>query len=565
MGNRVFLYNPLEMGKKELFSVFSSREAQSEYLIDRIREQLNHDAVQHLLIIGPRGSGKTTLLLFLQYKIREEPRLNSSWQIVQFAEEEWGIYSLADFFSWILNKILEEYPESDLADTFDKAKKENHECPGSIEPFTNLIEEFCSRYGKKILLLTDNFDYIIKRNLNDEDRSLLRKYLLFQKQIMIIATAVSLFPEVDDYEEPFFDFFAPVYLQRLSVDQGAELIKRRAEYESGFSLEAERIVDEWESQQSKIRTITELTDGNPRLLLMLYEIMKGNPLGKILEVFNQLLDELTPYLKSVMDQLSNMQSKIVDTLARAEMGLSVSELFDLSGIPKGKLAVQLNRLEEMSFIKREKRKGKTIYVTGNKLFRTWYQMRVVRKKRRIYDLLVAMLNLFYSREEIVGRLESCPPLEEKRHFIAALGDSELKAKYTLQLARDYIKSDSYEEARSEISSIVPSSFSEAVMGLMLLGEGKFDEAEKSFKKGIETGDSQAMYNLAVLYKNQNKLDLAEKYYLLAVEQKYPHAMYNLAVLYEKQNKLDLAEKYYLLAVERKYLKAMNNLAVLYEK
>ena len=111
MGNRVFLYNPLEMNKKELFSVFSSREAQAEYLLQRIREQLDHDAVQHILIIGPRGAGKTTLLHYLQYKIKDDPVLDSSWQLVQFAEEEWGIYSLVDFFVWILERILEEFPE----------------------------------------------------------------------------------------------------------------------------------------------------------------------------------------------------------------------------------------------------------------------------------------------------------------------------------------------------------------------------------------------------------------------------------------------------------------------
>jgi TPR repeat protein/energy-coupling factor transporter ATP-binding protein EcfA2 len=563
MGNRVFLYNPLEMNKKELFSVFSSREAQADYLLQRIREQLEHDSVQHILVIGPRGAGKTTLLHFLQYKIKDDPFLDSSWQLVQFAEEEWGIYSLPDFFIWILEKIFTEYPETEIKDEFEKAKQERGALPNDIEPFTDLIERFCSRYGKKILLLTDNFDYIIKKNLNNEDRALLRKYLLLQNRIMIIATAVALFPEVEDYEEPFFDFFAPVYLHRLSVNQGAQLIKTRAEYESGFSPQAKRIIQEWNIHQSKIKTITELTDGNPRLLLMLYEIMKGNPLGKILDVFNQLMDDVTPYLKSVMDQISPMQSKIVDTLTRSEMGMTLSDLSNYSGIPANSLSVQLNRLEDMTFIKREKRKRKTIYVTGNKLFRTWYQMRVIRKNRRIYDLLVNMLNLFYSEEDILKKLETSPSLEEKRHYIAALPTPELKTKYALKMAEDLIKDDLYEEAREEISSVVRDSSSEGIIQMMLLKEGKFNQAEKSLKKSVEKGDPEAMNVLAVLYANQNKFDLAEKYYLLAVEQKIPNAMYNLALLYENQNKSELAEKYYILAVERKIPEAMFNLAMLY--
>jgi hypothetical protein len=108
----------------------------------------------------------------------------------------------------------------------------------------------------------------------------------------------------------------------------------------------------------------------PRLLLILYEILKGNPLQKAVDLFNWLLDHLTPYIKAQLDNLSPMQQKIVDTLCRSDYGFTPGCLAKTAGIDVRKISSQLLRLEDIAFVKKEKKKKKTYYIIGNKIFRT---------------------------------------------------------------------------------------------------------------------------------------------------------------------------------------------------
>ncbi len=91
-------------------------------------------------------------------------------------------------------------------------------------------------------------------------------------------------------------------------------------------------------------------------------------------------------------------------------------------------------------------------------------------------------------------------------------------------------------------------------------------SEKYFKMASEKGDPDAMFFLALLYKNENKdCELAEKYYLMAIEKGHINSMFSLALLYKNEKKNhELAEKYYLIAAEKDHTDAMFNLALLYE-
>ena len=82
---------------------------------------------------------------------------------------------------------------------------------------------------------------------------------------------------------------------------------------------------------------------------------------------------------------------------------------------------------------------------------------------------------------------------------------------------------------------------------------------------IDKGHIDAMYNLAVLYKDQNKYELAEKYYLMAIDKGQVNAMYNLAILYKKQDKYKLTVKYYLMAALHYDINARNKINEMLDK
>ena len=227
MSSRVLLYNPLNMLKQEVYSVFTAREDQAEFILKSIKDQTEYKTPQHYLIIGPRGIGKTILLRYLHCRIQDDIYINSHWEVVQFSEEEYGIRTLADFFRKVVERLLEHYEESELADSFNQIT-EDEELFNDSESYQFLITRFCTVYNKRILVFADNFDYIIRKNISEQERAGLRKYLLLKNHIVLVATTVSLFNELEEYEEPFFDFFAPIRIKRLTMEQGIELIRKLA-------------------------------------------------------------------------------------------------------------------------------------------------------------------------------------------------------------------------------------------------------------------------------------------------------------------------------------------------
>ena len=90
--------------------------------------------------------------------------------------------------------------------------------------------------------------------------------------------------------------------------------------------------------------------------------------------------------------------------------------------------------------------------------------------------------------------------------------------------------------------------------------------KKYYLMAIEKGNSVAMNNLAIYYKEIEKdYDNMKKYYLMAIDKDNSNAMYNLGDYYEEIEKnYDNMKKYYLMAIEKGDSNAMNNLAIYYE-
>ena len=100
------------------------------------------------------------------------------------------------------------------------------------------------------------------------------------------------------------------------------------------------------------------------------------------------------------------------------------------------------------------------------------------------------------------------------------------------------------------------------LGIIYYEMGKYDLAEKYYKKAAEKNDDLAMYNLGLLYQETGKIDLAEKYYKMSADHDNLGAMFQLAEFYkvlgseDESGKLTkLAEKYYLMYLEKE--KKMN--------
>ncbi|MHC4402088.1 MAG: AAA family ATPase [Planctomycetota bacterium] len=388
-------YMPQEMPDAELRATFAAREHTLDYLLKSLREQCDSKTLTSYLITGPRGAGKTTIVLMLCLRMREDARLSAAWLPVRFPEELPGITSLRDLLAATLH-VMAEDGIADAAPWHEKVEKEADD-EQSLELAVSGLRQIAGQQGRRLVLFVENFDLVFDRGLDERGQKALRRLLMDGPFMMIVGTAVNQFEAVRVYEEAFFNYFCPVPLERLNDEQVSQILFRRAEYDGN-----EKFGEQYRRYEGRVKAISRLTGGNPRLVLMLYEVLAHGDLGSTVNTLRSLVDELTPLLKDILEhQFSDQQSKILDALMRSGGTATPSEVARAARLGLNTVTTQLSRLKEMQIVDlRGGGKGRAAYYTvPDQLFCTWYQMRYLRQHRRRIEMFVEVLRVWYEEEQ----------------------------------------------------------------------------------------------------------------------------------------------------------------------
>jgi tetratricopeptide (TPR) repeat protein len=394
-------YMPQEMAAEELRATFAGRQHTLEYLQNALRVQAEARSLTSYLITGPRGAGKTTLVLMLCHALREDPALSKAWLPVRFPEELPAIASLRDLLATALQILAEEgIPSASEWLGRVEAEADDERSQGlAVAGLRQIADE----QHKRLILLIENLDMVFQRGLDRHTQATLRRLLMTDPFLMIIGTAVHLFPALKTYDEAFFNYFCPVPLERLDDQQVRDLMLRRAAYDHNDPFQ-----EAYQRHRSRIRAITRLTGGNPRLIVMLYEVLSAGVVQPVVQTLRQLVDELTPLLKDVLECLPPQQSKILDALMRAGGTATPRQLARATRLDLNKVTTQLQRLKESQMIEvRGGGKGRTAYYTvPDQLFCTWYQLRYLRPNRRRIEVFVEFLKIWFDAEQRITALQS---------------------------------------------------------------------------------------------------------------------------------------------------------------
>jgi tetratricopeptide (TPR) repeat protein len=392
----LYKYNPGQCYPEDLEATFVAREAILKEILATLRERADAAVNQHMLIIGPRGIGKTNLLFLLKYRAQNDDTLARAYIPIQTAEEEYSIVSLRDFFSKILDLVLETEMDDTLQAAAEAASSADDD-EQATEMTIEALEKYCRRVDRKLLLLLDNFDLILDPKVMDEAQTgRLRDVLMNWSFLTLIATAPTHFKEVAGYDRPFYQFFRPIELKDLSLEEMAELLKKQAKLEKNQIL-----LDCFEELAPRIKAIYHLTGGNPRLVLMLYQLYTRTELPEVRASVQKLLDDLTPYYKHRMETLSPQQRKTLDTFARLGRPATPTELAKETRLPVNQINSILTRLRELGFVSKseQKRRKSTYYMVSERVFRIWHQMRFSTQGRRKLEFFIEFLRIWYSEKE----------------------------------------------------------------------------------------------------------------------------------------------------------------------
>jgi tetratricopeptide (TPR) repeat protein len=401
IGSVFAVYNSGLLCRQSLKYCFVARQD----LLQSILTELRLEIPPHRLLSGLHGMGKTTLLRRLAVAVEEESALNSGWQPLTFPEEQYNVAHLADLWINSLYALIEMMDQSGNKEAARQLENKTALLPkhDHISALNLLIEE-ADKNHKRLLMLIDNIDLILRR-LKDE-RRLLWETLRTEPRIVIIGTCTSAILTGDADSERMAEIFKTDVLKGLSLEETVETLRKLAE-----SNHAAHIPALIENDPGRIKALHTLTGGNPRTIVLLYKVLKQNlENGNILNDLDGLLDRVTPVYKTRFEDFPQQAQQLVDALALHWDPITAHHLGELLDWPVNQVSAQLSRLEQQGVVEKQPPStGKRVaFQLTERFFNIWYLMRYGRLRSRQKLLwLTRFLRIFYHASELQSYAGHC--------------------------------------------------------------------------------------------------------------------------------------------------------------
>jgi tetratricopeptide (TPR) repeat protein len=400
----VAVYNPDLLAKHELVSLFVARRP----LLDRLVRDLHDETsgvAQHHLIVGRRGMGKTTLLRRLRYAIEDDPSLDARFVALVFPEEQYNVASLSDFW---LNCV------DALADALEsRGRPEAGAIDEQIAEIAAVVDEserrasalslllgLADRIARRLVLLVDNLDLVFARFAQDDWT--LREILSREPRLLLIGATSQALESSFRYDQAFYDFFRIHQLDGLDEKQTFEVMRHMAEItkQSG-------VLEVIEHDPGRIQTLRLLSGGNPRTLVLLFNLLSQGTEGDARSDLERLLDQITPLYKHRFEELPAQAQRIVDGLALGWDPMTARDLADRLRLDINQTSAQLNRLVKQGTVEKTRLPGtaRTGFQISERFFNIWYLMRASRRMRRRLIFLVKFLELFFPKPALQAQAQ----------------------------------------------------------------------------------------------------------------------------------------------------------------
>ena len=496
MTKRLMKYNPSFLTEEELIESFVVRHADMEIIIGIIGENVT-DSNQHVLVIGPRGSGKTTLVHRVAAEIEQNTELRDRWYPLIFSEESYEVVSAGEFWLEALFHLSEQADDEKWRRTYVELKNETDDQRLASRTLAQLLD-FADSQGKRILLIVENLNMLLGDLTSDDEAWKIRHTLINEPRLMLLATATNRFEHIENSSQAMFEMFKMQELKPLDDDECNRIWKQI----TGQKLLGERI-----------KPIRILTGGNPRLLTIIAKFSAHRSFRKLLDDLVDLIDDHTEYFKSHLDNLPPIERKVYLALAGLWDASTAREIAQAARLDVNKTSSLLSRLVNRGAVVVEEHGKKTKwYVVAERMYNIYYLMRRRGKPADRVKATVKFLVSMYDPESAARLIseEACGLSPELRcdhclayevaingvqdrqrieRIIASTPKSFLESPYFTETLRSFMVDDKDSATKEEYSDQMDVELMEAKelnsQGIILNKEGNYEQALRSFVKGIE--------------------------------------------------------------------------------
>lgn len=419
-------YNPHLWSPDELRAIFVARQRELATIVEVLRAATPNVAPQHLLITGQRGMGKSTLLQRVALAVEDEPELRKTWLPLRFPEEQYTVSTPAELWSNVIGALgdaLERHEQSTTDIDAKLAQLMNSPKEQREEEALTWIQQWCKTHHQRLLLLIDSTDLLFANlaggELNrrgpkqDGGASALwrvRKALLHSPYLLWVGGSYQPLEAHGLYSDAFLDFFQLIELRPLTLIEMQTAIQAMAHvFGAGRGLQGDEAEAEVKrvltARPERLRAMRQLTGGNPRTTVMLYELFAAGGRDNVRADLERLLDAMTPLYKARLEVLADQPRKVIAHVMEHWAPVTARTLARAAALPVSSVSAQLTRLEQEGLVEKTplsgtKRQG---YQCSERFFNIWYLMRnAPRGARARVGWLVEFMRLWYSNDELQG-------------------------------------------------------------------------------------------------------------------------------------------------------------------
>ena len=465
LNSNIGLYRSGVTSPERLRRTSVAREHLIDNAIESLRGSVGRKSKSHLLFIGPRGIGKTHLLSCIEDAVQSDQALGSRVVIVRFSEESNRTLSFADFLigmCGILKEVLEDEPL--WAKLFAEVETEEDDAKVA-DTLVPAIREENRRRGRTLLVMLENLGEILTRQIRDQsDVAALRKFLMADNGCLLLATAPLHFDGITDVGQPFYDFFDVQILENLSFEETVEVIRLNLEWEKRTD-----ILETLDDMRPRLQALYRMTGGNPRLTMMLYELIAHESVTSVQDQFHLLLDRISPFYQGRLNDLPPGQRALLECLASMrDQKKTPAAIAVRMRMSQQETSSLLKRLTDAHYLRADQHpqdRRSRLYTIREGFFDIWLAMSLSRGARKRIPFLLEFFNLFYpsiaardeKRRQLRTKLleEGSADAEKALDYLSEVGDEGERASAKFDMARIYARRGVAEQAASYVIEAAP--------------------------------------------------------------------------------------------------------------